>query len=197
MLSLDEKVDCELVIDVLRNDGVVLAASDTVLGLFAQLSEKSKDKLDFIKKRNLKPYIILIQSAEYLKNFTDQKLDASMHKIIDQYWPGPLTILFKAKSTLPQWMIGLQGTVAIRVPDHKGLQVLLNSVDGLFTTSANISDQALPDRYDVINPEVLKNVQAVCCDVDKIYDGPASTIIDFSSGSIKIIRLGAVVIDSV
>ncbi len=197
MFNCCDKKDYKLVIDVLRDDGVVLAASDTVLGLFAQLSEKSKNKLDFIKKRNLKPYIILIQSTEQFKNFTDQKLDASMYKIIDTYWPGPLTILFKAKSTLPQWMIGSQGTVAIRVPDHEVLQKILNSVAALFTTSANISDQPVPDRYSLIDPEILKNVQAICCDVDKIYDGPASTIIDFSSGSIKIIRRGAVVIDSI
>ena len=197
MFNCCDKNDYKLVIDVLRDDGVVLAASDTVLGLFAQLSEKSKNKLDFIKKRNLKPYIILIQSTEQFKNFTDQKLDASMYKIIDTYWPGPLTILFKAKSTLPQWMIGSQGTVAIRVPDHEVLQKILNSVAALFTTSANISDQPVPDRYSLIDPEILKNVQAICCDVDKIYDGPASTIIDFSSGSIKIIRRGAVVIDSI
>ncbi len=197
MFDWNDKACYPLLIDVLKDDGVVLAASDTVLGLFAQLSEKAKNRLDCIKKRNLKPYIILLQSASLLRDFTDQNIDATMQKIIDQNWPGPLTILFKAKATLPHWMIGSQGKVAIRIPDHAGLQNLLQHVPALFTTSANISDQPLPDRYACVNPEILDQVQAVCCQADKVYDGPASTIVDFSSGSINIVRLGAVVIDSI
>ncbi len=190
--------DCyQLVTDVLGHDEVVIAASDTVLGLFAQLSEKSKQKLDIIKQRNLKPYIVLIKSTKMLNQFADQLLDATMQQIIDTYWPGPLTIIFKAKSTLPSWMVGVDGTIAIRIPDHAGLQKLLENFDGLFTTSANISDQPVPHNYAQINPIILDQVKMVCCDLNKIYDGPASTIIDFSSGSVKIVRLGAVVIDSI
>jgi L-threonylcarbamoyladenylate synthase len=197
MFDWSESDDCKLVIDFFMNDEIVLASSDTVLGLFAQLSEKSKLKLDAIKQRNMKPYIVLIKSAQLLHKFTDQNIDVSMQKIIDTYWPGPLTIIFKAKSTLPNWMIGAQGTIAIRVPDHEGLQKVLNHVEGLFTTSANISDQPIPHSYSQINPIILNQVQVVCCDKNKIYNGPASTIIDFSSGSTKVIRLGVVCIDSI
>lgn len=197
MLDWNGRDNYQHLIDILQNDGVVLASSDTVLGLFAQLSEKSKKRLDAVKKRNVKPYIVLIKSAHQLHNFIDQPIDDAMQKIIDQCWPGPLTIILKAKSTLPDWLVSSQKTIAIRIPDHQGLQKLLQHFDGLFTTSANISDQPLPDRYSDVNPELLQQVQAVCCQVDKIYDGPASTIVDFSSGSIKILRLGAVVIDSI
>ena len=190
--------DCyQHLIETLRCDGVVLAASDTVLGLFAQLSEKSKKFLDGIKRRNLKPYIVLIESAKLLNQFTDQQLDANMQKIIDTYWPGPLTIIFKAKSTLPNWMKSENNTIAIRVPDHQGLQKIMQQFNGLFTTSANISDQPVPQNYAQVGDVILNQVQAVCCDTEKMYDGPASTIIDFSSGSIKIIRVGAVSIDSI
>jgi L-threonylcarbamoyladenylate synthase len=197
VLDWNEKDSYPLLVDILQADGVVLAESDTVLGLFAQLSEKSKKRLDTIKQRSLKPYIILLKSAELVYDFTDQYIDASMQQIMDRHWPGPLTILFKAKATLPDWMVGLQGTVAIRVPKHEGLQKLLQNVDALFTTSANISDQPIPDRYAYVNSEVLNQVQLVCCHPDKIYDGPASTIVDFSSGSIKVVRLGVVKIDSI
>lgn len=197
MLDWNEKDNYRHLIDVLSHDGIVLASSDTVLGLFAQLSEKSKKRLDAIKKRNIKPYIVLIKSPRLLHDFIDQTIDDTMQKIIDQCWPGPLTIIFKAKSTLPDWLVSSQKTIAIRIPDHEGLQNLLQHFDGLFTTSANISDQSLPDRYSDVNPEILYQVQAVCCQIDKVYDGPASTIVDFSSGSIKILRLGAVVIDSI
>ena len=197
MLNWNDNSFYPLAVDVLRHDGILLAASDTVLGLFAQLSEKSKQKLDIIKHRNLKPYIVLIKSSDSLHKFTDQLVDESMQQIIDRYWPGPLTIIFKAKSNLPDWMVGGNRTIAIRIPDHAGLQKLLQEVDALFTTSANISDQPIPESYAQINPAILDQVQQVCCEPDKIYDGPSSTIIDFSSGSIKIIRLGAIIIDSI
>ncbi|MBV8660611.1 MAG: L-threonylcarbamoyladenylate synthase [Candidatus Dependentiae bacterium] len=197
MLNWKENGCYPLLVDALRHDEVILAASDTVLVLFAQLSEKSKKKLDIIKHRNLKPYIVLIKSADLLHEFIDQSMSESMQQIIDRYWPGPLTIIFKAKSNLPDWMVGVDRTIAIRIPNHEGLQKLLQQVDALFTTSANISDQPIPESYAQINPAILDQVKQVCCEIDKMYDSPSSTIIDFSSGSIKIIRLGAIKIDSI
>lgn len=196
MLNWNEIEKYDDLINVLRNDGVVLASSDTVLGLFSQLSEKSKQQLDSIKIRNLKPYIVLVPSKDFLLQYVDQNIHSSMQKIIDTYWPGPLTIIFKAKSQLPDWLKGSDGTIAIRIPQHAGLQKILESVGGLFTTSANISGESLPVQYSQINPIILSQVQAVCCSTTEIYDGPASTILDFSSGSIQIVRQGIVFVDS-
>lgn len=197
MLNWNEQGNYKLIIDVLRNDEIVLAESDTVLGLFAQLSEKAKKMLDTVKQRNLKPYILLIKSADLLERFTDQKIDAEMQRIISRYWPGPLTIIFKAKADLPDWMTSAQKTIAIRIPHHQGLQSILREVDALFTTSANISDQNIPHTYEQVNPAILEQVGIVCCDDKIVYDGPASTIIDCSSGSIKILRSGIITIDSI
>lgn len=184
-------------IKALKDDKILLASSDTVLGLFGQLSEISKKKLDTIKKRNLKPYIVIIRSADVLSEFTDQVFDDRLQKIMRQYWPGPLTIIFKAKDEVPGWMKGIDGTIAIRVPDHAGLQQLLEQCDGLFTTSANISDQPLPHEYNQIDPIILEQVELVCCDKNMCYNGLASTVIDYSTGSMKVLRQGAVVVDSI
>jgi len=197
VLSWNEIDSYPILINVLKNDGVVLASSDTVLGLFAQLSEKAKNDLDSIKVRNLKPYIVMIKSASLLDKFIDQPLTKVIQEIIYTYWPGPLTIIFKAKTTLPNWMVGVDGTIALRVPHHEGLQKLLDEVDALFTTSANISEQSLPITFQQVNPIIIDRVQEICCEPDKVYDGPASTIIDVSSGSIKIIRQGVVVLNSI
>lgn len=185
------------ILEVLQHDEIVLASSDTILGLFGRLSQSSKKKLDAIKKRNLKPYIVLIQSVNLLPNFIDQDIDATMKRIMDIHWPGPLTILFKAHKNVPDWMVSAQGIIALRVPDHKGLQQLLSNLDGLFTTSANISDQPVPNSYKNIDPVILEQVKLVCCQQDFVFDGLASTILDFSSGSIKVVRLGSVVVDSI
>jgi tRNA threonylcarbamoyl adenosine modification protein (Sua5/YciO/YrdC/YwlC family) len=182
----------------LQHDGVVLSSSDTVLGLFAQLSEIAKKKLDAIKQRNMKPYIVLISSLKSLNQFIDQDLDESMTNIMTTYWPGPLTIIFKAKSTLPDWLKSEQGTIAIRIPEHQGWQEILEHVQAVFTTSAKITDEPLPLKISDIDPRVLDQVQVVCYNQgQEVYDGKPSTILDFSTGSIRIIRHGAVVLDSI
>ncbi len=185
------------VLEFLKQDKIVLAQSDTILGLFGNLSFAAKQRLDNIKKRNLKPYIVLIQSVNSIAAFTDQFIDANMLHIMNRYWPGPLTIIFKAKSNLPDWMIGSQGTIALRIPKHEGLQKILQHFDGIFTTSANVSDHPVPNSYAEIDALILEQVDLIACPQDFVSDGPASTILDFSSGSIKIIRLGAVVVDSI
>jgi L-threonylcarbamoyladenylate synthase len=184
-------------INALEQDKILLCSSDTVLGLFAQLSEKSKKKIDSIKKRNLKPYIVMVPCFDAITQFIDQDLSSQMLTIIKQYWPGPLTIVFKAKKDLPDWLIGVDQTIAIRIPDHAGLQAILQILGALFTTSANISDQSLPVSYAQIDPFILQQVDEVCCDPLMIYDGPASTILNFSQGSIVVIRNGSIKIDSI
>lgn len=197
MFHCNEKDSLQLIVKSLQDDEVILSASDTVLGLFVQLSEKSKKRLDLIKQRNVKPYIVLLSSVAALDSFIDQEMDASMQKIMATYWPGPLTIIFKAKSSVPNWAKSEQGTIAIRIPDHAGLQQILQQVDGLFTTSANITDQPLPQSFSEIDQQLLDLVKVVACDQNKIYDGLASTILDFSTGVVRIVRQGTIVIDPV
>lgn len=198
MLHWNKKDALSAITESLQHDGVLLASSDTVLGLFAQLSEIGKKKLDTIKQRNLKPYIVLISSTTLLNQFIDQNIDESMKNIMMTYWPGPLTIIFKAKSTLPDWLKSEQGTIAIRVPDHAGLQYILDDLQALFTTSANITDEPLPLQVSDINQLVLDQVDFVCYDQhSQVYNQKPSTILDFSEGTIRIIRRGAITIDSI
>ncbi|MGZ6254916.1 MAG: L-threonylcarbamoyladenylate synthase [Candidatus Chromulinivorax sp.] len=197
MIDFFKKNEYDDAVNVLINDGVVLAPSDTVLGLFAQLSEEAKSNLDNIKIRNQKPYIVLVNNKEKIFDFIDQEIDENLEKIMSKYWPGPLTIIFKAKATLPSWMKSVDGTIAIRVPDNEKLQYLLQNISYLFTTSANISDQPLPLSYHEIDRKILE--QVFCCDIqlNTIYNSKPSTIINYSSGSIQIIRLGAIDLNSI
>lgn len=57
---------------------------------------------------------------------------------MERFWPGPLALLiFKAKADLPSYLKGADGTIALRIPAHAGLQQLLVDCEGLFSTSAN------------------------------------------------------------
>ncbi|HEX4069140.1 MAG TPA: Sua5/YciO/YrdC/YwlC family protein, partial [Candidatus Babeliales bacterium] len=131
---------------------VVLAEGDTVLGLLADLSAQGRAHLDALKNRSKKPYLILIGAAEKAFDFIEvaEGKIFQIEKLINKCWPGPVTLIFKAKTSVPAYSMSEDGTVALRVPDHAGLLQLLSHFDGLFSTSANNSGQQVPNTV----PEV-------------------------------------------
>lgn len=191
-----DNVSIELFRAALQKDQLLVGTSDTIIGFLATLTEKSKKFLDETKKRVDKPYIILIGSLEKLDFFVDPQESARVRPLLAACWPGPLTVIFKAKKELPAWMKSPEGTIAIRVPAHAGLQKLLSRVIGLFSTSANISGRQVPTTVAALDPEILKRVAYVI--TDEPVDVAAvpeqkkpSTIIDCTGPEIKVIREGA------
>ncbi len=188
-------VSIELFRAALQKDKLLVGASDTILGFLAAVTEKSKTFLDETKKRVDKPYIILIGSLEKLDFFVDPQESARVRPLLAACWPGPLTVIFKAKKELPAFMKSLEGTIAIRVPDHAGLQKLLVHFPGLFSTSANISGRPVPTTVADFDPEILKRVTYVITEegvgVESVQKKAPSTIIDCTGPEIKVIREGA------
>jgi tRNA threonylcarbamoyl adenosine modification protein (Sua5/YciO/YrdC/YwlC family) len=186
----------ELVRAVLQKDELVVGTSDTVVGFLAVTTEKSKKLLDETKGRQDKPYIILIESRDKLNLFVDIQESARVNDLLMACWPGPLTVIFKAKNDLSFYLKSPEGTIAIRVPAHAGLQKLLAFFPGLFSTSANISGQPVPETVEAIDPEILKQVAYVIDDSPERRAGDVqkkapSTIIDCTGPEIKVIREGA------
>lgn len=195
-LSWQIKKDRDALRDFLRENQVCLGTSDTILGLLAPVTSEGAQKLNQIKQRSEKPYIILMPSKEELSAFIDQKLTAQVQKIIDTCWPGPLTLIFKAKPEYARLAQSKTGTVGVRVPDHKGLLAVLSHFDGLFSTSANKTGQLFPKSFSDVDPAIL---QEVACLIDDQEQKPeiASTILDCSGSEIKVIREGAFMINKI
>ncbi|MCX5923218.1 MAG: L-threonylcarbamoyladenylate synthase [Candidatus Dependentiae bacterium] len=191
MIYWNQQVSISMLQAALDKDEVLLVSGDTVLGLCARLTQKSFDKINEIKQRSRKPYLILVSSADKLNYFIDQELSEKLKTLIKTCWPGPVTLVFKAKPSLESWMISEEGTIAIRVPDHVGLLKLLSDYDGLFSTSANISSKPIPASIKSVDPEILRNIGAVCIDQgDDTEPQSPSTILDCSTGEIQVLRPG-------
>src|SRR5581483_12056785 len=133
--------DRQLIVNQLQDGNVVLGTSDTVLGLLADTTARGTSLINEIKGRDRKPYIILIESKEKASYFVEQSDLTHYQKLLDSCWPGPLTLIFRAKANLPDYIKGINGTVALRVPKHEGLLAILGQFNGLFSTSANLSGQ--------------------------------------------------------
>ena len=176
----------------LKEGALVLGDSDTVFGLLATCSQKGFDALNATKRREAKPYLVLIDSLDKLDYFVEFPLASQVQEIVTTCWPGPLTIIFKAKKDLPSYLQSSDGTIALRMPNHQGLQKLLSRFDdGLFSTSANLTGQPLPEIIEEVDPIIMHAVSQVVTNKNRSDVGLPSTIIDCSRTPIKIVREGA------
>ncbi len=178
----------------LRGGGVVLAEGDTVLGLLADVSEKGRAQLDHIKSRSKKPYLILIGSPQKLFDFIeiDQKKVFQVEKLIDICWPGPVTLIFRARTGVLEAAQSAEGKIALRVPDHAGLLDLLQRFDALFSTSANSTGESVPSSIDAVDSSIIDSVAAIV--VNEHTQSPhalPSTIIDCTGEKLVVVRQGA------
>lgn len=178
----------------LHKGRVILAEGDTVLGLLADVSEKGRAELDAIKNRSKKPYLVLIGSPQKVFDFIeiDQKKVFQVEKIINICWPGPVTLIFRAKTGILEPAQSAEGNIALRVPDHAGLLALLQKFDALFSTSANSAGEPVPSSIDAVDGSIKDSVAAIVVNEHKQSQGCLpSTIIDCTGERLVVVRQGA------
>ena len=129
----------------LQKSEVIAAPTDTVYGIMANYSSpEAIKKIYAIKERPFSKAIpILIGETDQLGQIADiDRLAAQrplMERLIEQWWPGALTLVLPAHAGLPHVLTSGQSTIAVRLPDHARLRDLLSQSGPLATTSANLS----------------------------------------------------------
>ena len=169
---------------------VVGGTSDTVFGLLARASADAKQKLDSIKKRSNMPYLILvpdIQAADRLGMGLEKGTAA---RLAHELWPGPLTLILRARKDVPEWMQSNEGGIALRVPSHQGLRSLLEKTGPLFSTSANVTGQPIPESVSQMDATIRDQLSDIIVD-EKAATTVPSTIVDCTQAPPHIIREGA------
>jgi L-threonylcarbamoyladenylate synthase len=181
----------------LRKGDVVLAEGDTILGLLADVSQKGSAQLNFIKKRSKKPYLLLLadkQKALDLVEIDPNKI-SQIEKLMNTCWPGPVTMIFRAGDRAYRMITSVDGTIAIRVPDHAGLQELLQRFEGLFSTSANIAGQPVPTTIEEVESDINSSVACIVFNDSASVLTLPSTIIDCTGQKITVVREGAFAVE--
>ncbi len=188
-------MDCNLegikkAVEIINQGGVIIFPTDTVYGIGCNpYNKKSVEKIYDIKSRNIsKPFPILAYSKEIAEKIAF--FDEYSKKIVEQFWPGPLTIILKLTDENLKKSLNVVDKIAIRVPNHKCTLDLLKKCNFLVGTSANISGQLSSTNPD----ECLKNMQNYDIFVDggMITSKAESTIIEIENKKIKIIRKGSI-----
>ncbi len=179
------------VISLIQSGKLIAGTSDTVVGFLASLAESSFQALNRIKNRQGKPYLVLVRDAKQAALFTDAFDSEPLRTLVNHCWPGPVTLIVPAKKTVPRYMLSSTGAIALRVPNHIGLQAILQHVDGgLFSTSANVAGDPIPETVQDIDQSIIDQVALVVDDRKHVPSKP-STILDCTKSEIRIIRQGA------
>jgi tRNA threonylcarbamoyl adenosine modification protein (Sua5/YciO/YrdC/YwlC family) len=175
----------------LQNSQVSVVSTDTILGLIAPLTYQGFEQLNAIKKRFEKPYLVMIADVSKVPLFVKVPVSEATEKIIKNCWPGPLTLILPAREDVPDFIGSSQKSIALRVPDHTGLRMLLQNFDGLFSTSANKTGAAIARTVAEVDADILDASALVVVDDNDAIAQVPSTIIDCTRPVPILVREGA------
>jgi L-threonylcarbamoyladenylate synthase len=179
--------------DVVRAGGVVVYPTDTFYGLGADPKNAAAvGKLFSIKGRQAdQPILLLIKDASEARDWASE-INPAAERLMKKFWPGPLTLVFKAKPKVMAELTGGAGTIGLRVPGNALTRQLLAFLGAALTaTSANISGRPSPCTAQEAS-DVIGGMVDLVLDGGRTAGGKASTVVDVSAGRPRVIREGAI-----
>ena len=179
--------------EIIHHHGVVIFPAKCLYGIAVNaFSTIALNKVFNIKKRPLnKPLLVLIKDESDLEQLV-RSIPEAAKKLIKKFWPGDLTIVFKAKQGLPDLLTAQTGKIGIRIPKHPVAIALVKQADMPITgTSANISGQQGCSRVSSLEDELISQSDLIL-DSGTLKGGKGSTVVDVTSPKIKILRIGEI-----
>jgi tRNA threonylcarbamoyl adenosine modification protein (Sua5/YciO/YrdC/YwlC family) len=179
--------------DVLKGGGVIGYPTETIYGIgCSAFNSDAVDRVIQLKNRDRSKAMIVIAGDTVQVREMVISIPEDAEKLIENFWPGPLTIVFEASSLLRDFAFGKSKTIAIRIPDSViCMELIKESGFPIISTSANISGQ-----------EPATDAQQVATyfgsQLDLIVDGGPSleknpsTVVDITRTPPRIVREGAI-----
>jgi L-threonylcarbamoyladenylate synthase len=189
--SEDIREALEAAVKVICEGGIVAYPTETFYGLAVRFDDdEALKKLTELKGRPTGKSLPLIVGTEASLPMVADGVSDTARRLIEVYWPGPLTIVLKAREGLPE-QITLKGKVAVRVPGESlGLQLARTLTFPVTATSANPSGMPPPVDAETVVKYFPEGVDLVL-DAGLTKGGASSTVVDASEEQIRIIRPGA------
>jgi len=182
-------------VTAVQQSGLVVLPTDTVYGVGADAFTPSAVSALLAAKgrgRNMPPPVLVgtVRAASALT----ESLGAFGQDLIDEFWPGPLTLVFRATSTL-KWDLGdTLGTVAVRMPLHPIALDLLRKTGPLAVSSANTHGSPAATTAGEAQSQ-LGSAVSVYLDGGPCADNVPSTILDLTGTVPRMLRAGVITID--
>lgn len=196
MIKRYNQNEIEELVQILKNNGIISVPTDTVFGICARInSQIAHDKLIQVKKRPInKSFPVMCANEEQIKRIAI--VNKREENLIKAFMPGPITLVLRKNSDLPQYVTNGKDTIAVRMATSKSLEELILKLGSpIFMTSANQSGEK-----ECIN---LDEIEKNCPLLDGMMEGQVvfskgSTIVDCTSqDGIKILREGPISIEEI
>ncbi|MDD6332071.1 MAG: L-threonylcarbamoyladenylate synthase [Clostridium sp.] len=177
--------------EILKQGGLVAFPTETVYGLGGDaLNAEASQKIYAAKGRpSDNPLIVHIADEADLQRIATDIPEAA-YKLMDVFWPGPMTLIFKKKPIVPDSTTGGLDTVAVRMPSHNVAYELIRRSGVLIAApSANVSGRPSPTMAAHVKEDLDGKIDMIIDGGDCRY-GIESTIIDMTSKVPMILRPG-------
>ena len=195
-LDLREEIDdlkIEEAAEIIKNGGIVVFPTETVYGIGANgLDSNAVEKIYTAKEReHNKPLILLISDKKMLEQVAENISDVEM-KLMQAFWPGPLTIILKKKSTVPDIVTAGSETVGVRMTSGEIARKLIEKCNFPITApSANIAGKPSGTSVSDIFEELNNKVDCIIDGGDSKV-GIESTVVRVIDGIPHILRFGEI-----
>lgn len=188
--SADAAVAAALVI---KAGGLAVFPTDTVYCLAAGLANPlAIERLYTLKGRSATKGLPLLIGERCELEELASDVPEETEILMDAYWPGPLTFVFKKRPEVPDAVTGGLPTVAVRLPGYPVCQAILGEIGvPLASSSANLSGDLAPRAVTEIDPVILNGVDIVV-DGGVCPRGIPSTILDVSNLLWRVLREGSI-----
>lgn len=188
-----ESLEAELAgaAELLRAGELVAFPTETVYGLGGDaMNPQAAEKIYAAKNRpSDNPLIAHISNRKMLAGLAGEVPEAA-GRLMDAFWPGPLTLILKKRPEVPDSTTGGLDTVAVRMPEHPVAVALIEAFGGpIAAPSANLSGKPSPTDADYVKEDMDGRIAAIV-DGGSVKIGLESTIVDVTGETPVILRPG-------
>ncbi|MDD2717012.1 MAG: L-threonylcarbamoyladenylate synthase [Candidatus Wallbacteria bacterium] len=187
--------DLRAAAELLRLGQLVAFPTETVFGLGACCyNEQAVARIFEAKERPLfDPLIVHISTLEMaLELWTE--INGNMLRLMERFWPGPLTIVAGKKDVVPDLVTAGLDTVAVRFPDHQVARRLIGFAGfPVAAPSANRFGHVSPTRSEHVRDELSGRIAAIVEGETKI--GLESTVVRFVENRLLVLRPGGITVE--
>ncbi|NNG06465.1 MAG: threonylcarbamoyl-AMP synthase [Desulfobacteraceae bacterium] len=187
------KIGLKKAADSILSGGVVAIPTESFYGLAVNATNSSAIQrlLDVKERSGDQPILILIPSVEQLDQYVIL-IPEIARLLMNEFWPGGLTLIFEAKPNLPRELTAGTGKIGVRLSSHPIATALAQAVGSPITaTSANISGQPACSSAKEVFQYLGESVDLIL-DGGKTAGGKGSTVMDVTIDPPVVVREGMV-----
>jgi L-threonylcarbamoyladenylate synthase len=180
-------------VEALKRGDVIVFPTETLYGLGGDaLNEAAVEKVFQLKGRDSgNPIPVLVANPGMLDTMV-AKVPKTAQRLIDQYWPGPLTLVLPGRKNIPKYLCNSSGGVGVRISSQPIATSLVNGLGRPLTaTSANPSGEE-PARTLQEAERYFAHRVDLFVDGGTLTSKTGSTVVEVIEDRIKIIRQGEI-----